>query len=1057
MFILYQSNDFKLLKHMFLYVLKKNKFNNYNNNIILISSSNISLRLKIFFSKYLNVFANYQFLLTAKFVWNLCKIYFSDISDINYFSKINLFFIILNLLPKLIKDKYFLKIKNYLNNDLHYNKLFNLCYKIADLYDKYMVYRPYLLINWEKKILDKEINNDNQIWQSILWKKIINFYLLNFNCKLYRSKILINYLNILKKKNIFKNYYKDIYIFNVYNLPPLYLDIIYFISKYINIHYFIINPSKEYWYDINYFFNINNSLYENNFNLNNINSILLYYAKIFAEYLYIILSYNNLIQIDYYNIIFKKNILNCVKNNILYFDNCKFNLLNKYNLKDNSIIIKCCYGYLDEVYKLRKFLLKLIIKNNYKCKDIIVVVTDIKKYLFYINLVFLGYKYNKIIPYLILDNHYTNDNNIIFKFLLKLLNIKNIDLNLCYFLNLLKNNIILEKFKINDNELDIFLNLIKDISFLRDIKNFVFNKKLFKKYNYTSIIDNIKNLLLGYAINKKFYMWKDIYSYPLLDSDFMYNLIGKFSDLIFKILYWKNVFSKKYFLNKWILLYYKIINDFFSYNLINNYFFLNTNYLNNILYNFKIINFKKKINNLVFIKIINILFKKKKSYKQYSINCINFSSFLPLRSMPYKIICILGMNSNVYPKNTFNYNFDLMYLYPKIGDRNRLENEKYLFMEYFFYSQDIFYVSYINTSLNNNKKYFPSILLDIFINYININIIYLKKFSFVNCKIAIKNKKYLKKYNNKLLNYNFNIIYKNRNIYLKDIHNFWFNPIKYFFNNSLKIFFYENINLNINNYFLNYNIKNFYIFKKKIINNLLIGKKFNKNFYLYLQLFNLIPLGNFGKIIWQKELFNIMKLFNNINKLSWISNEYKFCILIDNNYINGIINLNDKFCHYKYLPKNLNLIDSLIFWINHLIYCALGFNKNSFLYGYNNKFIFKKLDIQLSKYLLSFYIKGFIYGSKDPLLFLPKLSNYIISNMYDFDNNKLLSNYKINNLIFLKLKYLINNKNYLFYDLNDIYINYLIKYNYIKNINVIIDNSKKWLLPMLKYTKIKNY
>ncbi len=1057
MFILYQSNDFKILKHMFLYVFKKEQFNTYNDNIILVSNNNISLRLKLFFSKYLNIFANYKFLLTAKFIWNLCKIYFNEISDINYFSKINLFFIILKILPKLINNKNFLKLKYYLNNDLNDSKLFSLCYKIADLYDKYMVYRPYLLINWEKNILDISINNDNQIWQSILWKKIINFYLLNFNCKLYRSKILINFLNLLQnKKKIFKNYYKNIYIFNIYNLPPLYLDIIYYISKHINIHYFIINPSKEYWYDINYFFNINNNLFKNNLKLNNINSILLYYAKIFAEYLYIILHYDNIIEINYFNKFFKKNILCYIKKNILYFYDSKFNLLNKLNYIDNSIIIKSCYGYLDEVYKLRKFLLKLIIKYNYKYKDIIVVVTDIKKYSFYINLVFSDYKYYKIIPYIILDKFNIN-NNFVFKFLLKILNIKDIDLDLNYFLDLVKNNIILNKFNIDENELDIFLNLIKDIEFLKDIKNLIFDKKLFKKYNNISIIYNIKNLLLGYAVNKKYFVWNNIYSYPLLDNDFIYNLIGKFSDLIFKLLYWKNIFIKKYFLNQWIYLYFKIIKDFFPNDLIENNFFLNNVCLNNILHNLKIIDFKKKVNNLFFIKIICILFKKNKEYRQYSINHINFSSILPLSSMSFKIICILGMNLNIYPQNIFNYNFDLMYLYPKLGDRNKIENEKYLFLEYFIHAKDKVYISYINVSLNSNKKYFPSNLLDILLNYININIFSYKENNINNLNFIFKKKKiYIRKENNILFKNNSLKLYNN-NISLNDIYKFWFNPVKFFFNNTLKIFFNENLNWNKNYYLLNYNIKNFYIFKTKIISSLLIGKKFNNNFYLYLQLFNLIPLGNFGKILWKNELFNIIKLFNCISKIYLNNKEYKFSILIENNYINGVLNLNSKFYHYKYLPKNLNLIDGLLFWINHLIYCILGFNKNSFLYGYNNIFIFKKLNIDLSKYLLSYYIKGFLYGINNPLFFLPKLSNYIINNIYNFKYRKLFNNYKINNLLFLNIKDLINKKNYLFNELNDVYISYLIKYNDAFNINLIINNSKKWLLPMLKYMKIKKY
>ncbi len=1057
MFILYQSNDFKILKHMFLYVLKKEKFNTYYDNTILVSNSNVTLKLKMFFSKYLDIFANYKFLLTAKFIWKLCKLFFNNISDINYFSKINLFFVILNILPKLINNSNFLKLNRYLKNDLNYNKLFNLCYKISDLYDKYLVYRPNLLINWENSILDSNINDDNQIWQSILWKKILNFYFKNFNCKLYRSKVLFNFLNILKNKNnLFKNSYNNIYIFNVYNLPPLYLDIIYFISRHINIHYFLINPSKKYWYDINNFFNINNNILKSNYNLYNSNLIILYYAKIFAEYLYIILNYKYVHEIKYFNKNFEKNILGYVKKNILYFYNYKFNFLNKLNFIDDSIIIKSCYGYLDEVYKLKKFLLKLIFKYNYKYNEIIVVITDIKKYLFYINLVFSSYKYNKILPYLILDKFYDYDNN--YNFLKSILNIKDIDLNSYKFLNLLKNNIILEKFDIDNNELNFIIDLIKKINFFNDINNFDFDKKILNKINYKDFIENIKSLLLGYAINKKYCIWNNIYSYNLLDSNFIHNIIGKFSDFVFKILYWKNKFRKEYFLNKWIILYFNLIEDFFSENLIKNCYFLNKNYLNILLDDYKIINFNKKINSSIFIKIILILLKKKRKNIQFSINHINISSISYLRSLPFKIICILGLNLNIYPKNILNYNFDLMYLYPKFGDRNKIENDKYLFLENCILAQDKIYMSYISLSLNNNKKYFPSILLDNLLNYININIFNLSKISIKNLYFNVKNKKKLNNNKQNLLYNNFYILNKTKNnILLKDFCKFWFDPIKFFFNISLKIFFYEDLNYNLNN--LNYNIKDFYIFKNKIVNDLLIGNKFNKNFYLYLQKFNLIPLGNFGKILWKKEMFNIIKLFNYINNISFSYKEYKFSIIIKNIFLNGTLSINNDFNHFKYLPKNLNLIDGLLFWIDHLIYCCLGFYKKSILYGYNNIFIFNKLNIYLSKDLLYYYINGFLYGIKNPLLFFPKLSDLIFKNIYNFKEKKLFNNYKIIKSLFFKIKYLIKNKNnnYVFYGLNNVYINYLIKNNYIIDINLIISNSKKWLLPMLKYMKIKKY
>ncbi len=1049
MLILYQSNDFNILKHMFLYIIKRDNII-INKNIVLISNNNISLFLKIFLSKYLDVLVNLKFSLVAKFIWNLCKYNFSDISDINYFNRFNLIFIIMKLLPKLINKKEFYILKNYLYKDLNNEKLLNLSINISNIYDKYLVYRFDLLEKWENYILDNNINNIHQIWQSILWRKIINYFSYKFNCNQHRSNILLRFIYLLNnKKDNFKICYKNIFIFNILNIPNIYLNIIYLLSNYIDIHYFLVNPCKEYWYDINILnsFNVLDNK-KNIFNNNNLNLMFLYYSKIFGEFLYLLFNYD-ILDISYYNENFNNNLLNKIKKNILFFKNFKY-----FNNKlDNSIVIESCFSYFDELYKLRDFLFNLIKKNKYKCNDIIVVVSNIELYFNYINLVFKEYKND--IPYFIMNEN-INLYNILFNFFIKILNINDINLDSNNFLIFLKNNLILNKFKIDNNELDILLNLIKNVNFLKDINNFYDSYIFSNKNNNILLINNLKSLLLSYAVNTNFFSWKNIISYSIIDNNLFYNIIGKFSHLIFTIIYWKKKLSKNFSLKDWIIICNKIIKDFFNKNDIKKFNFLNNFEYKKLLNCFGLINFKKKVNNKFFIKIIKIFFKKKNIIKQYSINHINFCSFLPLRSIPFKVICILGMNLE-YPKNNFNYNFDLMYLYPKLGDRNKFENEKYLFFEYLLSVKDILYISYVNFSIKNFNKFLPSILLDNLINYIyiNFNLLFNNKQDFLfikKLKLNFSKKKLLNNNNNFIIYRKF-IKYKYFN--LNKLYSFWFYPIKFFFDNSLniKLFNFNNFN-NIN--YLNFNYKNFYFFRKIFINNLLLGNYFNDNFYLYLEMLNLFPKGNFGKILWIKEKYNIIKLFNNIYNIKFKFKRYIFIFKENNINFRDIIYFN-KFINIKWVPKNINLIDGLLFWINHLVYCYLGNFKDSILYGYNCFFIFKKLDINLSKKFLIFYINGFLYGINKPLFFLPKLSNILLLYIYNLKNIDIYNN---NNLLYFYInkykKYLLNNF-FIKKELDDIYINILRKNNYFIDINLIINQSIKWLLPILKFLIIKYY
>ncbi len=1052
MFILYQTNNFKILKHMFLHVLIKKQFKNNIINI-LVANKNISLFLKFFFSSNLDIFANFKFYSPSKFIFKLCKKYINDISNINYFSKYNLLYSIMYILPKLLIKQEFDCLKKYLFDDIKNNKLFNLSYKISSLYSKYLIYRPDLLINWEKNILDKNINNIHQFWQLILWKKIVNFLKRKFNCKLYISKILFKFLNFLNKKNnIFKELYQDIFIFNINNLAPIYLNILNTLSKYFNIHYFIVNPCKEYWYDINYFNNINYYNYKNikliyDFSLDNNNLMFLYYNRMLVEYFYLLSNFNNIIEFNYFYKKFKSNkLLDNIRKNILYFKNFKINK-KKLDKIDNSLIIKSCNGYFDEVNILKKFLLKIIINYKYKYSDILVLVTDMKLYYPYINLIFSDYKYKHLLPYIILDENL--ENNYVFLFLFKILNISNFNLNSYEFIKLLKHKIILSKFNINNNELEILLYFINNMSFIKDIKNFSFDNIILNKINNISLLSNIKSLLLSYAVHEKFFIWKNIFNYATIGNNYINKLIAKFSDFIFKILYWKKILNNKYNFNIWVKLLNNLIKDFFNFNIIKKYYFLQKNYYKYLLFKYKCFSLIKKIDYLIFIKILNLFINKKSSKKLFLLNHINICSIENIISLSFKVVCILGVNSNIYPKNLTNYNFDLMNIYYKIGDSSRFEYEKYLFFEKILLTRNFLYISYINISFKNFNKYFPSILLNNLLNYVGLyfNIYYKIKLKKLFYKCCNKKKNNNIDINNKfiLINKNINIKY----ITLKNIYEFWLNPVKYFFNNSLYIKFNYIMNNLLVYYNIDFNIKNFYMFRKIFINYLLMGKNFNKNFYLYLQMLNLIPMGNIGKIIWNKEIYNIIKLFNRM--FNYVKNIklYNFNINYKNFVLSGNFKLYNKL-NLHWIPKRINVNDLLIFWINHLIYNYIGMNCNSFLYGYNGIFKFKKLDINTSKYNLNFYINGFLSGIKNMLFFLPEFNNYYVFNFYSFNKEKF---YK-KKLLF-KFKNVLLNYKYLKLYIKDIYINYLINNNYFIDYKNIIKQSEKWLLPMLKYLKIK--
>lgn len=90
---------------------------------------------------------------------------------------------------------------------------------------------------------------------------------------------------------------------------------------------------------------------------------------------------------------------------------------------------------------------------------------------------------------------------------------------------------------------------------------------------------------------------------------------------------------------------------------------------------------------------------------------ITFCSMVPMRSLPFKVLCLLGLNDGDFPRNTKAAGFDLIAKHPQKGDRARRDDDRYLFLEALISAREILYVSYVGRSIRNDDELAPSALL----------------------------------------------------------------------------------------------------------------------------------------------------------------------------------------------------------------------------------------------------------------------------------------------------------------------------------------------------------
>lgn len=98
---------------------------------------------------------------------------------------------------------------------------------------------------------------------------------------------------------------------------------------------------------------------------------------------------------------------------------------------------------------------------------------------------------------------------------------------------------------------------------------------------------------------------------------------------------------------------------------------------------------------------------------------VQFGTLMPMRSIPFKVICLLGMNDGDYPRQTAPRDFDLMAQSWRAGDRSRREDDRYLFLEAILSAREKLYISWQGHRATDNTEQPPSVLVAQLIEYLN--------------------------------------------------------------------------------------------------------------------------------------------------------------------------------------------------------------------------------------------------------------------------------------------------------------------------------------------------
>jgi exodeoxyribonuclease V gamma subunit len=97
--------------------------------------------------------------------------------------------------------------------------------------------------------------------------------------------------------------------------------------------------------------------------------------------------------------------------------------------------------------------------------------------------------------------------------------------------------------------------------------------------------------------------------------------------------------------------------------------------------------------------------------QRFLAGAVNFCTLMPMRAIPFKLVCLLGMNDGDYPRAQPPLDFDLMGSDYRPGDRSRREDDRYLLLEALLSAREKLYISWVGRSIRDNSDRPASVLV----------------------------------------------------------------------------------------------------------------------------------------------------------------------------------------------------------------------------------------------------------------------------------------------------------------------------------------------------------
>jgi exodeoxyribonuclease V gamma subunit len=625
------------------------------------------------------------------------------------------------ILPALLQEPEFRAVKAYLS-DSDPLKLFQLSKRIAELFDQYAVYRPEMAGSWESSSTDKLTGDE--AWQRSLW----------------RALTADEGVRQAKEKSPQANAHRlpadlpsRLFVFGLTAIPPIYLDVLFQLAKTRPVHLFLLQPSNEYHGDdLTPKQRARRKIPETEAPTGN--PLLSSLGRAETQLTELLIDADERLggvlvdQKDKFAAPETANLLGTLQADIFSAVNRPANAtspdesLHRFSVQpdDESLVIHSCHSPMREVEVVYERLLHLFEKDStLRPRDILVLTPDIEKYSPLIHAVFEYTEHTaRKIPYSVSDRHPRSASVVVDSFL----QVLELSTNRCTaeeVFALISSPLIAQRFEFSEDDLAQIRTWIRETHICWGIDGSQRERLGLPPTQANTWRFGFDRLLLGYAMRgRNARLFDHVLPYDEVEGEGG-ELLGRFVSAVETIFSFVNGFGIARPLAEWTPLLRETVDQLFQSD--DEEYIRDLRFLRRTFLRLETVASDLRANQSVDVRVLRThlghLLGAMEQRGGFLTGAVTFAALKPGRSIPARVIFLLGMNDEVFPRRPQPAQFDLMAKW-RLGDPSPREDDRYAFLETICAAKDSLQISYVGRSNIHNQEIPPSIVVNELLDYV---------------------------------------------------------------------------------------------------------------------------------------------------------------------------------------------------------------------------------------------------------------------------------------------------------------------------------------------------